>query len=103
MGFVNEAGWDRIARVIAGVVLFVVGLAIGGGWGTFLAVFAFVPLHNLAMDRARRSRREILVDEIEDRWRYAALVDTHQHLAGCRDPDSVIPRALEERLRVGRA
>lgn len=44
MKFVNEASWDRIARVIAGVALFVIGLAIGGGWGTFLAVFAFVPL-----------------------------------------------------------
>jgi hypothetical protein len=43
MGFVNEANWDRIARVIVGVALFVVGLAVGGGWGTFLAVFAFVP------------------------------------------------------------
>jgi RNA polymerase sigma-70 factor (ECF subfamily) len=30
---------------------------------------------------------------------YAALVDTHQHLAACRDPDSVIPPALEARLR----
>jgi RNA polymerase sigma-70 factor (ECF subfamily) len=30
---------------------------------------------------------------------YAALVDAHQHLAGCRDPDSVIPPALEARLR----
>jgi hypothetical protein len=44
MGFVNEAGWDRIARVIVGVALFAIGLAVGGGWGTFLAVFAFVPL-----------------------------------------------------------
>ena len=44
MGFVNEAGWERIARVVAGVALFVIGLAVGGGWGTFLAVFAFVPL-----------------------------------------------------------
>ena len=26
---------------------------------------------------------------------YAALVDTHDHLAGCRDPDSVIPPELE--------
>jgi RNA polymerase sigma-70 factor (ECF subfamily) len=33
---------------------------------------------------------------------YAALVDTHQHLAGCRDPDSVIPPALEARLRAVR-
>jgi len=30
---------------------------------------------------------------------YAALVHTHQHLAGCRDPDSVIPPALGARLR----
>jgi hypothetical protein len=44
MTFVNEASWDRIARVVVGVALFVAGLAIGGGWGTFLAVFAFVPL-----------------------------------------------------------
>jgi hypothetical protein len=44
MGFVNEAGWDRIARVVVGVALFVTGLALGGGFGTFLAVFAFVPL-----------------------------------------------------------
>lgn len=26
-------------------------------------------LHNLAVDRARRSARELLVDEVEDRWR----------------------------------
>ena len=26
-------------------------------------------LHNLAVDRARRSEREVLVDEVEDRWR----------------------------------
>jgi hypothetical protein len=44
MGFVNEANWDRIARVVVGVTLFIVGLAVGGGWGTFLAVVAFVPL-----------------------------------------------------------
>jgi RNA polymerase sigma-70 factor (ECF subfamily) len=30
---------------------------------------------------------------------YAALVDTHQHLATCRDPDSVIPPEIEARLR----
>jgi RNA polymerase sigma-70 factor, ECF subfamily len=34
---------------------------------------------------------------------YAALVDTHQHLAGCRDPNSVIPPALEARLRTEHA
>jgi RNA polymerase sigma-70 factor (ECF subfamily) len=32
---------------------------------------------------------------------YAALVDTHAHLAGCRDPDTVIPPALGARLRAG--
>ena len=32
---------------------------------------------------------------------YAALVDTHTHLAGCRDPDTVIPPALGTRLRAG--
>lgn len=32
---------------------------------------------------------------------YAALVDTHAHLAGCRDPDTVIPPALGTRLRAG--
>jgi len=30
---------------------------------------------------------------------YAALVDTHEHLAGLRDSDSVIPPGLEQRLR----
>ncbi len=43
MGIVNEAGWDRLVRVIVGVALFAIGLAVGGGWGVFLAVFAFVP------------------------------------------------------------
>jgi RNA polymerase sigma-70 factor (ECF subfamily) len=32
---------------------------------------------------------------------YAALVDTHAHLAECRDPDTVIPPALGTRLRAG--
>lgn len=32
---------------------------------------------------------------------YAALVDTQAHLAGCRDPDTVIPPALGARLRAG--
>ncbi len=45
MGFVNEAGWDRVARVIVGVVLLVLGLGVvDGGLGVFLAVLAFVPL-----------------------------------------------------------
>jgi len=45
MGFVNEAGWDRAARVIVGVVLLVLGLGVvDGTLGTVLAVVAFVPL-----------------------------------------------------------
>ena len=45
MGFVNEAGWDRVARVVLGVALLVLGLGVvDGGFGTFLTVLAFVPL-----------------------------------------------------------
>lgn len=45
MGFVNESKWDRIARVIVGVVLVVLGWGvIGGTAGTVIGVFAFVPL-----------------------------------------------------------
>lgn len=45
MGFVNEATWDRTARVIAGVVLLVLGWGvIGGTVGTIVGLFAFVPL-----------------------------------------------------------
>lgn len=45
MGFVNEARWDRVARVVAGVVLLVLGWAvIGGTVGAVIGVVAFVPL-----------------------------------------------------------
>lgn len=46
MGFTNEAAWDRIARVVVGVVLLYVGWAevVTGGWGTFLKLIGFVPL-----------------------------------------------------------
>lgn len=45
MGFVNEANWDRVARVIVGVALLVLGFGvIGGTAGTVLGVVAFVPL-----------------------------------------------------------
>lgn len=45
MGFINEANWDRVARVIAGVVLLVLGwVVIGGTVGTVIGVVAFVPL-----------------------------------------------------------
>jgi hypothetical protein len=44
--FVNEAGWDRIARVVLGIVLIALGFsgAVEGGLGTFLGLFGFVPL-----------------------------------------------------------
>lgn len=45
MKFINEASWDRIARVVVGIALLVLGLGVvDGGLGVFLTVFAFVPL-----------------------------------------------------------
>lgn len=46
MGFMNEASWDRIGRVVLGIVLLVLGWAevVGGGWGLFLKIVGFVPL-----------------------------------------------------------
>ena len=46
MKYINEAGWDRIARVALGSVLLFLGWAeiVTGGFGTFLKVFGFVPL-----------------------------------------------------------
>ncbi len=45
MTFVNEAGWDRIARVVAGIVLLAVGFGVVGGTaGTVLGVVGLVPL-----------------------------------------------------------
>jgi hypothetical protein len=42
----NEASWDRIARVVLGIVLLVLGWAgvVTGGWGIFLKIIGFVPL-----------------------------------------------------------
>ena len=41
----NEASWDRIGRVVLGVVLIGVGiLAVGGGWGWVVAAIGLVPL-----------------------------------------------------------
>ena len=41
----NEAGWDRVARVVVGLVLLGVGLlAVGGAWGVVLTLVALVPL-----------------------------------------------------------
>lgn len=45
-GFTNEASWDRIARVVLGVVLIYLGFSdtVGGGLGTFLGILGFIPL-----------------------------------------------------------
>lgn len=42
----NEAGWDRIVRIVLGVVLLYLGWAgvVSGGWGLFLKIIGFVPL-----------------------------------------------------------
>ncbi len=41
----NEAGWDRIARVVLGVVLLIVGFGVMSGTaGVVVGVIAFVPL-----------------------------------------------------------
>lgn len=46
MSYVNEAVWDRIARVALGVVLLYLGWSgtVDGNWGNFLKVFGFLPL-----------------------------------------------------------
>ena len=46
MKYFNEAGWDRIVRIVLGVALLYLGWAgvVAGGWGTFLMVIGFVPL-----------------------------------------------------------
>ncbi|MEZ5383615.1 MAG: DUF2892 domain-containing protein [Microthrixaceae bacterium] len=40
----NEANWDRIARAALGVVLLIVGFAVGGGLGVVIGVVALIPL-----------------------------------------------------------
>lgn len=44
--FTNEAGWDRIGRVVLGAALLYLGWGevVSGGLGTFLKFFGFVPL-----------------------------------------------------------
>jgi hypothetical protein len=46
MKFINEAGWDRIARVVLGVVLLVLGWGnfVTDGFGVFLKYFGLIPL-----------------------------------------------------------
>lgn len=42
---VNEAGWDRLLRVVLGVVLLVVGFGVMGGTaGVIVGIVALVPL-----------------------------------------------------------
>jgi hypothetical protein len=42
----NEAGWDRVVRVIIGVVLLVLGWGgfVTGGWGIAFKIIGFIPL-----------------------------------------------------------
>jgi hypothetical protein len=44
--FINEAGWDRVLRVIAGVALLSLGWAgvVGGTLGLIFKVLGFLPL-----------------------------------------------------------
>lgn len=46
MTYINEAGWDRIVRVVLGIALLYLGWAgvVTGGLGVFLKVIGFVPL-----------------------------------------------------------
>ena len=46
MSFINEAGWDRVLRVIGGGILLYLGWAgvVTGTLGTVLKFFGFVPL-----------------------------------------------------------
>lgn len=43
---VNEAGWDRIARIVIGIVMLALGWGgvVTGLWGTVLQWLGFVPL-----------------------------------------------------------
>ena len=44
--FVNEAGWDRALRIVAGIVLLYLGWAgvVGGTAGVVLRILGFLPL-----------------------------------------------------------
>ena len=46
MSYINEAGWDRVVRIIIGIALLYLGFSgvVTGGWGLFLKVIGFVPL-----------------------------------------------------------
>jgi hypothetical protein len=46
MNFVNTASWDRIVRILLGIVLLYLGWGgvVSGGAGTALKILGFVPL-----------------------------------------------------------
>ena len=46
MSYMNEAGWERVLRVVLGAALLFLGWGevLTGGLGTFLKVIGFVPL-----------------------------------------------------------
>lgn len=46
MKFMNEAAWDRIGRIVLGVVLLTLGWGgvVGGALGTIFKFLGFVPL-----------------------------------------------------------
>lgn len=46
MGFLNEAGWDRIVRIVAGILLLVLGWSgvVTGTLGAVLKGIGFIPL-----------------------------------------------------------
>ncbi len=50
MSFVNEAGWDRLARLVVGLVMVYLGwFAMDGLWGAAFKVFALIPLVTAAV------------------------------------------------------
>lgn len=46
MNFVNEAGWERVLRIIVGIVLLYLGFGavVTGTWGTVLIIIGFIML-----------------------------------------------------------
>jgi len=43
---INEASWDRILRVVVGLIILALGWGgvVSGGFGVFLKIIGFVPL-----------------------------------------------------------
>ena len=46
MSYINEAGWDRVVRILLGVAMLYIGWSglVGGGAGLFLKTVGFLPL-----------------------------------------------------------